>query len=261
MGEYMSVITGVFLAFLQIMIVRKIMDVFLQERNNNILKYVVWAMYFTFATAINLTDIVRPIVLIFSNILFIFSLAMLDRKTTIKIACFFSLIVCSSWMLVEVGAVIVVEKFGIDFVENRDAVCFVSLLIMLAIVVILNKSCKGAKYGDIPFKYFLMILSIPIISIYLTNRIFLMASHHNEYNNIAVVSSIFLLMMNYIIFEVYTWISRDAELKSLNKLYGQQLELCSRQAAEQEQLYMEIKRTRHEKSPFKSSWNGRVRRK
>ena len=65
MGEYMSVITGVFLAFLQIMIVRKIMDVFLQERNNNILKYVVWAMYFTFATAINLTDIVRQIVLIF----------------------------------------------------------------------------------------------------------------------------------------------------------------------------------------------------
>ena len=258
MGEYMSVITGVFLAFLQIMIVRKIMDVFLQERNNNILKYVVWAMYFTFATAINLTDIVRPIVLIFSNILFIFSLAMLDRKTTVKIACFFSLIVCSSWMLVEVGAVIVVERFGIDFVENRDAVCFVSLLIMLAIVVILNKSCKGAKYGDIPFKYFLMILSIPIISIYLTNRIFLMASHHNEYNNIAVVSSIFLLMMNYIIFEVYTWISRDAELKSLNKLYGQQLELCSRQAAEQEQLYMEIKRTRHDMKSHLSSLLGMV---
>ena len=258
MGEYMSVITGVFLAFLQIMIVRKIMDVFLQERNNNILKYVVWAMYFTFATAINLTDIVRPIVLIISNILFIFSLAMLDRKTTVKIACFFSLIVCSSWMLVEVGAVIVVERFGIDFVENRDAVCFVSLLIMLAIVVILNKSCKGAKYGDIPFKYFLMILSIPIISIYLTNRIFLMASHHNEYNNIAVVSSIFLLMMNYIIFEVYTWISRDAELKSLNKLYGQQLELCSRQAAEQEQLYMEIKRTRHDMKSHLSSLLGMV---
>ncbi|MBO4911226.1 MAG: GHKL domain-containing protein [Butyrivibrio sp.] len=215
-------------------------------------------MYFTFAAAVSLTDIVRPVILISSNILFIFALAILDRKATIKVACFFSIIVCAVWMLVEVGSVIVVEMFGIDFVENRDAVCFVSLLLMLLLVVILNKSWKGPKYGDIPIKYFIMILSIPLISIYLTNRIFLIASHHNEYSNFAVISSFFLLLMNYIIFEVYTWVSRDAELKSLNKLYGQQLELCSRQAAEQEQLYMEIKRTRHDMKSHLASLLGMV---
>ena len=134
----------------------------------------------------------------------------------------------------EVGAVAVVERYGIDFVKSRDSVCFVSLLIMLLLVVILNKSWKGSKYCNIPIKYFIMILSIPIISIFLTNRIFLIATRHIEYNNFAVISSAFLLMINYVIFEVYTWMSRDAELKSLNKLYGQQLELCSRQAAEQE---------------------------
>ena len=258
MGEYMSIITGVFLAFLFIMIVRKCMDVFLPERSNNIVRYVVWAMFFTFSSASNLTNIVRPIVLISTNILFIFTLAMLDRKASVKIACFFSFIVCAVWMLVEVGAVIVVEMYGINFVENRDAVCFVSLLIMLLLVVALDKTWKGPKYGEIPLKYFLMILSIPLISIFLTNRIFLIATHHHEYNDFAVISSAFLLMMNYIIFEVYTWMSRDAELKSLNKLYGQQLELCSRQAAEQEQLYMEIKRTRHDMKSHLASLLGMV---
>ena len=258
MGEYMAVITGVFIAFLHISIVRKFMDAFLQERNDNIFRYVVWAMYFTFAVATNLTNITRPVIQIATNILFIFTLAILDRKASVKIALFFSLIVCAVWMLVEVGAVIVIEMYGIDFVENRDSVCFVSLLIMLLLVVVLNKSWKGPKYGDIPLKYFIMILSIPLISIFLTNRIFLIATRHREYSDFAVISSAFLLMMNYIIFEVYTWMSRDAELKSLNKLYGQQLELCSRQAEEKEQLYMEIKRTRHDMKSHLSSILGMI---
>lgn len=258
MGEYMSIFTGVFLAFLYVMIVRKFMDVFLPERSNNIVRYIVWAIYFTFSAASNLTNIVKPLALITSNIIFIFILAILDRKASFKAASFFSLIVCAVWMLVEVGAVAVVERYGIDFVKSRDSVCFVSLLIMLLLVVILNKSWKGSKYCNIPIKYFIMILSIPIISIFLTNRIFLIATRHIEYNNFAVISSAFLLMINYVIFEVYTWMSRDAELKSLNKLYGQQLELCSRQAAEQEQLYMEIRRTRHDMKSHLASLLGMV---
>ena len=40
MGEYISIISGVFLAFLMIIIIQKFMDVFLAERSNNIIKYV-----------------------------------------------------------------------------------------------------------------------------------------------------------------------------------------------------------------------------
>ncbi|MBO4456534.1 MAG: GHKL domain-containing protein [Butyrivibrio sp.] len=253
-----SIFSGVFLAFLQVVIIQKFMDVFLGEKNEGIIHIVVCAMYFTFLAVSNLADIVPPQILITLNILSIFVLGIVDRKASIKSSCFFSILICSVWMLVEVGSVIVVEKAGIDIVAYQDAVSFASKLIMFLLFLLSLKYCKGPGYGNIPLKYFLMILAIPLISIFLMNQIFLIATHHGEYDNFAVISSIFLLMINFIIFEVYTWMSRDAELRSLNKLYGQQLELCSRQAAEQEQLYLEIKRTRHDMKSHLSSLLGMV---
>ncbi|MEE3494245.1 MAG: GHKL domain-containing protein [Butyrivibrio sp.] len=248
MGEYISIISGVFLAFLMIIIIQKFMDVFLAERSNNIIKYVGWTIYFTFLASSNLTDMIKPWVLLSFNIFFIFALGIIDRHASVKSSIFFSILICSVWMLVEVASALVVEMFGISVTENRDAVSFVSQLIMILLVVLSfkSKSRKGPKYGNIPNKYFVMILAIPLICIYLMNKIYMISTRHHQYNDFAAISSVFLLLINFIIFEVYSWMSRDVELKSLNKLYGQQLELCSRQAAEQEQLYMEIKRTRHD---------------
>ena len=73
MGEYISIISGVFLAFLMIIIIQKFMDVFLAERSNNIIKYVGWTIYFTFLASSNLTDMIKPWVLLSFNIFFIFS--------------------------------------------------------------------------------------------------------------------------------------------------------------------------------------------
>jgi len=259
MGEYISILSGVFLAVLQIAIVQKFMDVFLQGRSKNIIKYVVWTVYFTVLASSNLTDLIKPWVLITTNMLFIFVLGIIDKKATAKSSCFVSILICSVWMLVEIAAVVVVEMFGISVTDNQDAVSFVSQIIILLIVVVANKFNKGPKYGDIPVKYFIMILAIPLISIFLMSKIFMISTHHDEYNNFAVISSVFLLFINYIIFEVYSWMSRDAEIKSMTKLYGQQLEMSSRQAAEQEQLYMQIKRTRHDMKNHLASLLGMVR--
>ena len=62
----------------------------------------------------------------------------------------------------------------------------------------------------------------------------------------SVTASFLLLVVNYMTFEVYDWISRDAELREQNRLYAQQLELCSQQAEERESLYLEIRRIRHD---------------
>ena len=118
-------------------------------------------------------------------------------------------------MLVEVASALVVEMFGISVTENRDAVSFVSQLIMILLVVLSfkSKSRKGPKYGNIPNKYFVMILAIPLICIYLMNKIYMISTRHHQYNDFAAISSVFLLLINFIIFEVYSWMSRDVVLK------------------------------------------------
>lgn len=89
------------------------------------------------------------------------------------------------------------------------------------------------------------------------HHIFLIAAVHNEYMIFSVTASFLLLIVNYVIFEVYDWISRNAELRGQNRLYAQQLELCSQQAEERESLYLEIRRLRHDLkiiSPVFSEW-------
>lgn len=65
------------------------------------------------------------------------------------------------------------------------------------------------------------------------HHIFLIAAAHNEHAIFSATASFLLLVVNYVIFEVYDWISRDAELREQNRLYAQQLELCSRQEQEE----------------------------
>lgn len=62
--------------------------------------------------------------------------------------------------------------------------------------------------------------------------IFLMASIHEEYAFFSVIAGVLLLLVNYVIFTVYDRIGQAAELHSQNRLYEQQLNLCSRQAEE-----------------------------
>jgi sensor histidine kinase regulating citrate/malate metabolism len=62
----------------------------------------------------------------------------------------------------------------------------------------------------------------------------------------SATASFLLLVVNYVIFEVYDWISRNAELREQNRLYARQLELCNQQAEERESLYLEIRRIRHD---------------
>ncbi|MBD9141674.1 MAG: ATP-binding protein [[Eubacterium] rectale] len=67
-----------------------------------------------------------------------------------------------------------------------------------------------------------------------------------------------LLFVNYVVFEIYDWMSRDAVVREQNRLYVQQLELCSRQAEERESLYLEIRRLRHDMKNYLSCLLGAV---
>jgi len=149
-------------------------------------------------------------------------------------------------MLVEVIVIMILAFVGFDSRTLQDAGSFISKICMLLLSVIISHCIKDKHYSEIPLLYFLSILLIPVSSIYVMHHIFLIAAVHNEYMIFSVTASFLLLIVNYIIFEVYDWISRNAELREQNRLYAQQLELCSQQAEERESLYLEIRRIRHD---------------
>lgn len=123
------------------------------------------------------------------------------------------------WMLVEV---IVLKALEISCASEsviENAGSFISKMSMLFLSVLIGRYSKGKTHYEIPLQYFFVILLIPVSSIYIMHHIFLIAAEYEEYAVFSSVTSFLLLLVNYVIFEVYDWMGRDAGIRAQNCLY------------------------------------------
>lgn len=160
--------------------------------------------------------------------------------------CISTLLICTVWMLVEVIVLLVLEAVGTDESVINDAGSFISKMCMLLFSVLLDRYAKEKQYTEIPLRYFILMLLVPTSSIYMMHNIFLMAASHVEYSLFSITVGLLLLLVNYVIFTVYDRMGQAAELQNRNRLYEQQLDLCSHQAEEREGYYLELRRMRHD---------------
>lgn len=218
-----------------------------------------WGIYYIFLFLNNVGVAFPPHLLLLGNVLMVYMISSSTRKASIKQRCIFSLLLCTVWMLVEVIILMILKTIDFDARTLQDAGSFISKMCMLLLSAAISHYIKDNYYSEIPLPCFLIILLIPASSIYIMHHIFLIAAIHNEYVIFSATASFLLLVVNYVIFEVYDWISRDAELREQNRLYIQQLELCNQQAEERESLCLEIRRIRHDLKSHLSGLLGMVR--
>lgn len=258
MNEYLTMLSELLLPLLHLLIIHKFLKVFWGTGKRTLISCIEWSVYYAFLLINNIGIVFPPHLLLLGNVLLIFMISSSIYKKNIMQRCIFSLMICSVWMLVEVIVMIVLETIGFDAEILQDAGSFISKMCMLLLTVIINHCIKDSYYSELSLRYFLIILLIPIGSIYIMHHIFLIAAAHSEYVIFSASASFLLLVVNYVIFEVYDWISRDAELREQNRLYAQQLELCSQQAKERENLYLEIRRIQHDLKKHLSGLLGMV---
>ena len=227
MTEYLTIIPELLLSLLHLLIIRKYMKVFWGPEKRNLKGYIEWGIYYVFLLINNISPVFPPHLLLVGNVLLIFMISSATRKRSVMQRCIFSLLICTVWMLVEVIVMMILQTIGFDARTLQDAGSFISKMCMLLLSVIISHCIKDNYYSEIPLLYFLIILLIPVSSIYMMHHIFLIAAVHNEYMIFSATASFLLLVVNYVIFEFYDWISRNAELREQNRLYSQQLELCS----------------------------------
>lgn len=201
---------------------------------------------------------VSPLVLITGNIILVFLISTVTARKSIKLRCMFTILICSVWMLVEVLCAMVLTVAGAQNATLSDAGNVISKLCMLLLSVLISHYMKVKNSPEISHRYFLVILLVPASSIYIMHNIFIIAAVYDEFSKFSVFASLMLLLVNYVVFEIYDWMSRDAMVREQNRLYGQQLELCSRQAEERESLYLEIRRLRHDMKNYLSCLLGAV---
>ena len=246
MNGYLTMLFELLLPLLHLLIIHKFLKVCLGAGKRNLISYMEWSVYYVFLLINHIGIIFPPHLLLIGNVLLIFMISSSAHKKNIMQRCIFSLLICSVWMLVEVIVMMILRTVGLDTGILQDAGSFISEMCMLFLSVIISHGIKDSHYSELSLPYFLIILLIPVGSIYIMHNIFLIAAAHSEYVIFSASASFLLLAVNYVIFEVYDWISRDAELREQNRLYAQQLELCSQQAEERENLYLKIRRIRHD---------------
>ena len=246
MKEYFSLILIFLLPVLQLLIIQRCITILLGSGNRKPIGMISWLLYYVFLVTTGVEDLFSPQFLLVGNILMVFMISTVTRKKSLKKCCISTLLICTVWMVVEVIVLLILEAAGMDECVIDVAGSFISKMCMLLFSVLLDRYTKEKQYAEISLRYFIIALLVPVSSIYMMHHIFLIAASHSEYSFFSVVAGILLLLVNYVIFMVYDRIGQAAELQSRNRLYEQQLDLCSHQAEERELHYLELRRMRHD---------------
>lgn len=239
-----------------LLIMHKFMKAFFFRPSKNPLRFVAWNAYYILQAAPVLGVSISPPSMLSLNVALTLIISSVSYKASLKRRCIFSMLVCAVWMLVETATGIVLRLAGMDGWELQTAGTVISLMFMFFFAVIAEHYAKRMDRRDIPLRYAVAILTVPAGSVYLMHNIFLITSRHKEYAPFAIIASFLLLLLIYMIFEVYGRMADEAEAQEKNLLYEQELDLLSRQVQEREEYDMEMRRLRHDMKNHMSSLLG-----
>lgn len=242
-----------------LLIMRKFMNTFLAHPKKTPLRYVVWTVYYLLQTLPILGIRISPPMMLVLNIILVLVISIVSYDASLKRICIFSMLICAFWMFVEIATDILLSLFGMEGWEAQTAGSIISLMCMFFIVVIAGHYIKSRDRRDIPLQYVVAILTVPTGSIYLMHNIFKITARHPEYSCFAIASSLLLLLLIYMIFEVYDRMVDDAEAQEKNLLYEQEFELMNKQTEEREAYDADMGRLRHDMKNHMESLLGMAR--
>ena len=251
-----TVVISLLLALFYILIIQKCMAAFFISRKKQLIGYVAWIVYYIFQVIVEVSSPFSAPVTLTLNVILVFVVSCIYYEGSFRLHIMYSILICAIWMLVEIILHIILGMLGLaDASGVAEAVT--SNMIMLVFSVILNHYFNKNKQ-DIPAHYVLFLLAVMTGSIYIIHNTYRMEKYTKGDISFSFFVSILLLLINYIIFEVYKWLSQKAEYQRKNMLYEQQLELCIQQAEEREFKNLEIRRFRHDIKNYMSSLLGLI---
>ena len=161
--------------------------------------------------------------------------------------CFFVIIFDAVWMLVEtlVNNLLMLYCEYLAVAQRFGA--FVSKLLFFAVILALKKIFTNEEIKELPAGHNILLVFIPVGSIYIMNAVFTLAySTSWEYAEVySLMSVVILLVINVLVFYVYIKLADDLQVKRMNVVYEQQLELCERHQEETEISMLQIRDVRH----------------
>lgn len=164
--------------------------------------------------------------------------------------CIFTLAFNAIWMMIETVSGYVLSIFCNRFIHSQAYEIFgsvISKLLFLLLIFALKKVFLADGITEFSVKYSIMLILIPIGSIYVMNEIFLFSYKINDDRAYfhSAIAALILLCLNVLIFYIYVKLTDDLQLRRMTSVYEQQLELCERHQQEREISTLQLRDIKH----------------
>lgn len=234
------------LVFFRIVIIKKYLKVFLGINCNYCRQLIGWVIYFVFLIVGQVFHIYSSPSLIIGNIVFILLILLISNQKKIFKNIIFSILLCFGWLLIEAIVGIIINFLEIENEIMQKIGSFISEIIMLWAVYSFDYIKKEKNHGKMKIQYWLGMVFMPIGSVCIMYQIFLLSLYNAQYVIMSAITAIFLLGINYIMYELCGSLERETEVMTQAHLYEKQLVLYNEEAKEREQEYFRYRKIRHD---------------
>lgn len=239
-----QLLLDILMVFFTVHIIHVYLTSFRQEMiHRTVFRHTAWAIYTLFLFLVVFNGSTYPLFTLAGNILFLTALLSAYGCHDIKTALFRSCIFHASRMAVEV----VTYRFLLTALSEESFVIgnLISTIAMYTIIQ-LYKHWKSRGFSiSLSFRYWIRLLFVPVFSMFITHYAHVTALYNKDASFFFLLT-IFILLNNYFVFDVYDRISAQVLLERQNQAYEQDIHLCIRQAEDREAAYQQTRILRHD---------------
>lgn len=246
--EIMLFVLEIISLALTIIILKIYFGTFFEQRNRSIQGVIAWGAYFAWQVFIGNINILPAYINVMISVLLVSIVCINSYEGVLLQKIVFSLLINAIWMLMEFLVGYMFVLYGINYMMPQLTGALLSKALTLVLIFILRRFFHSENIRSLSNKYNIVLLLLPIGSMYVVYNIFMLSSDMNnkQYIHVAVTSSLIVLFINILMFSLYSRLSKEKELQLYNAVYAQQLELCTQHMKEKETVMMEFRNARHD---------------
>lgn len=242
--ELLDLISGI----ISIFILFSYFGIFFDKKKSNIIGSIVCLCFVVWQLKIGNSSEIIMYIKLFINMVLIFLICTCCYKGKWIFKLIVSVLICSLWTLMEflIGYVFILLDLKYSSLKLTGG--FMSKILTLFLILGLKLSFKRLNIRRLPIKYGIMLLLIPVGSIYMIYNLFNISVINRNENTIrfCLIGLIIILLINLLVFRLCSIIAAEFELRRNNTLFMRQLELHNKYMQEREEQIQLLRTERHD---------------
>lgn len=206
-------------------------------------RYSTWTVYILLQFFVMLSNSAYPLLTLFGNVILMTVFLLVSYCVEIKTAVFHTSILYASWMALEMGTQSILLATLAE--DSFSAGYLISSIFMYVIIQMYKRWKERNHTAPLTFRHWIKLFLVALFSMFITYYAYVTALHSGRMAFFYFLS-LLIILINYLIFNLYDKMKTQALLERQNRAYEQEIHLCIRQAAEREEAYQQTRILRHD---------------